>query len=51
MKPSDPQSQLERLQAEHRALQAEKDRLQAQAEALRQEKARLESELALKEGL
>lgn len=51
MKPSDPQSQLERLRAEHRALQAEKERLQAQAQALRQEKARLESELARKEGL
>jgi transposase len=51
MKPTDPQSQLERLQAEHRALQAEKERLLAQAQALQEEKARLESELALKEGL
>ena len=51
MKPADPQSQLKRLLAEHRALQAEKDQLQAQAQALRQEKVRLEAELALKEGL
>lgn len=51
MKDLDPQSQLERLRAEHRALQAEKLQLQAQAEALQQEKARLQTQLELKEGL